>query len=237
MSPERGGITYGGHHIAFHVRHAARQTLEIAVHPDGSVVVTAPLGVNHEDVRERVARRARWIAGQKAYFAQFDPRTPPRRYVSGETHLYLGRRYRLKVEAGEKDSVRLRAGRLVVKVRDVPAATSVAELVTAWYAEKAAERLAERAEVCWDRFSGPGRPIPRLRIRRMRSRWGSMSAGGLLTLNVDLVRAPRECIDYVILHEFCHVEHPDHGPAFRARLEQVLPDWERRKHRLELTLA
>jgi hypothetical protein len=128
-----------------------------------------------------VARRARWIADQKAYFAQFDPRTPPRRYVSGETHLYLGRRYRLKVEAGEEDSVRLRAGRLVVKLRDVPAATSVAELVTAWYAEKAAERLAERAEICWDRLSGHGRPIPRLRIRRMRSRWGSMSTNGLLT--------------------------------------------------------
>lgn len=61
---------------------------------------------------------------------------------------------------------------------------------------------------------GPGRPIPSLRIRRMRSRWGSLSPGGALTLNEDLVRAPRECIDYVIYHEFCHLEHAGHGSAF-----------------------
>lgn len=81
--------------------------MEIAVHPDGSVIVKAPLSAPHGDIATRVARRAGWIARQKGYFAQFDPRTPPRRYVSGETHLYLGRQYRLKVDMGDADSVRL----------------------------------------------------------------------------------------------------------------------------------
>ncbi|MDP2181721.1 MAG: SprT family zinc-dependent metalloprotease [Actinomycetota bacterium] len=237
MEP-RGDITYGGRRMGFEVFHADRQTLEIAVHPDGSVVVTAPLGSVYADIHERVAKRARWIAAQQAYFEQFSPRTPPRRFVSGESHLYLGRRYRLKVSSAETDGVKLVGGRFVVEVRGEVSPERVEMLLRRWYAEKAQERLSERFDACWGRFETRAtRNRPQLRIRRLRSRWGSMSSSGILTLNVDLVRAPTECIDYVINHELCHLEHADHGPAFRALLEQVLPDWERRKHRLEMTMA
>ena len=237
MSDARGEIVYRGQHMAFTVRHADRGTLQISVHPDGAVDVVAPLGVVYEDIHARVERRARWIASQQAYFAQFDPRTPARRFVSGETHLYLGRQYRLRVEAGEQDFVKLVSGRFLVSVCGVVTPERVEGLLIAWYREKAAIRLGERVGACWERFANPEMEMPRVRIRQMRTRWGTMSRSGLLSLNVDLVRAPRECIDYVILHELCHLEYPDHGAGFRARLEQVLPDWEKRKHRLELALA
>ncbi|MDO9108483.1 MAG: SprT family zinc-dependent metalloprotease [Coriobacteriia bacterium] len=237
MTP-RELVTYGGRSIAYEVFRADRTTLSITVNPDGVVEVVAPLGIALEDIRARIHRRARWIANQQRYFEQFLPRTPPRRFVSGETHLYLGRQYRLRVVVADEESVKLNGGRFVVHVVGGPVPERVEVLLGQWYAAKASERLTERLEECWKRFSGGcASDVPPLRIRRMRSRWGSMSSSGLLTLNVDLIRAPRECLDYVILHELCHLEHADHGAAFRARLEQVLPDWERRKHRLELTLA
>jgi len=230
-------VRYGGATITFELVPADRATLEIAVLPDGAVMVRAPRDAREDDVVARVARRARWILRQQRYFAQFQPRTPPRRYVGGETHLYLGRQYRLAVEEGDVDDVRLIAGWFRVTVAGDPSPERVQTLLVAWYTEKARHRLAERLDVCWQRFPAAGLKRPMLSLRRMRTRWGSMSAAGTLSLRPDLVRAPRECIDYVIIHELCHLVHADHGPEFRALLERVLPDWEQRKHRLELAMA
>jgi len=231
-------VRYGGIVIEFELVRADRRTLEIAVLPDGAVLVKAPRRAREDDVLERVARRARWILRQQRYFAQFQPRTPPRRYVGGETHLYLGRQYRLAIEDGAAEGVRLVGGWFHVTVRpDLRSAERVRQLLDRWYAERARLRLTERLHDCWAWFPAAGRSQPTLRLRRMRTRWGSLSRSGALSLNPDLVRAPRECIDYVILHELCHLIEPDHGPEFRRLLERVLPDWERRKHQLELALA
>jgi len=236
-SSETLTVPYGGASIEVRLTRADRATLEIAVLPDGTVVATAPREAPVETVLARARRRARWIVTQQRYFAQFQPRTPPRRYVGGETHLYLGRRYRLAIEPGEKDSVKLAGGWLRVTTRSDQSPDHVRRLVERWYADKARARLTERLDACWERFPAGDLDKPPLRIRRMRSRWGSMSPSGALTLNVDLIRAPRESIDYVIVHELCHLAYPGHGPEFRLLLERVMPDWRRRKHRLELTLA
>ena len=230
-------VRYGHADIVFELVRADRATLEIAVLPDGAVLVKAPPDAREDDVLARVARRARWILRQQRYFAQFQPRTPPRRYVGGETHLYLGRQYRLAIEQGDAYSVRLVAGWFRVTVVGEASPQLVQTLLERWYLEKAQRRLPERVAECWQRFTSAGLERPTLQLRRMRTRWGSLSSAGTLSLRPDLVRAPRECIDYVIIHELCHLAHADHGPEFRRLLERVMPDWERRKHRLELTLA
>jgi hypothetical protein len=95
----------------------------------------------------------------------------------------------------------------------------------------------ERLDCCWHKFSRPGAAKPRIAIKQMRKRWGSLSSKGTLTLNADLIRAPKECIDYVVSHELCHLKHRDHGTAFYKLLDAVVPDWERIKHRLEISMA
>ena len=231
-------VRYGDATISLELVPTTRRTLEIAVLPDGSVVVKAPRDAREDDVLARVARRARWILSQQRYFAQFQPRTPPRRYVGGETHLYLGRQYRLEIEEGPPEGVRLVRGWLRVTVRpDLRSPERIRGLLERWYTDKARLRLAERFEECWSRFPAQGRARPDLRLRRMRTRWGSLAESGTLSLHPDLVRAPRECIDYVILHELCHLRERDHGQGFHRLLDRMLPDWERRKHRLELLLA
>ena len=228
-------IVYGRHIIDVRVLYADRTTLEIAVHPDRSVVVKAPRGKTSEEIRKRIDGRARWIVNQIDYFKQFEPKTPSRRYVGGETHLYLGKRYRLKIEGAEINCVRLSRGYFRIMIAGEVAPHRVKELLDTWYLEKARIKFHERLEV-WRRFAETSRTMPRLQIKRMSKRWGSLSKQGALTLNADLIRAPMECIDYVIVHELCHLRHSNHGAEFYRLLESFLPGWEKRKHRLELTL-
>lgn len=232
-----GSISYGKRRIDFNILFVDRRTLEIGVFPDASVVVKAPLHTPYEEIRKRVSRRARWICRQISYFNQFIPRTPPRQYLSGETHLYLGRRYRLKVQPGNENEVKLQRGYLFVfSKKDSKKAETVKSLLDKWYADKARARLHESFERCWEIFSYNTDKKPSVSIRRMKTRWGSLSENGVLTLNIDLIRAPQECIDYVITHELCHLRHHDHSPAFFKLLDKVMPDWEQRKHKLELSL-
>lgn len=233
---QHGTVTYGGEIIGFHLLHVERKTLEIAVHPDRSVVVKAPVGTTLSEAEKRVLRRAGWISRQLNFFRQFEPRTPERRYVGGESHYYLGRQYRLKVSRGKEERIRLSKGYFHVEIKENAPADRVRVLLQGWYAERAAEKFHESLGRCWQVFSTLSLEKPRLQIRRMRKRWGSLSKSGTLTLNTDLIRAPRECIDYVITHELCHLQCHDHSPGFFRLLESMMPDWEKRKHRLELVL-
>ncbi|MDZ4177821.1 MAG: M48 family metallopeptidase, partial [Coriobacteriia bacterium] len=90
----------------------------------------------------------------------------------------------------------------------------------------------ERLEACWATFARPGEVMPELRVRTMRSRWGSLAASGRISLNAHLVRAPAGCLDYVIFHELCHLRVREHGPAFYAELARHVPEWKLRKREL-----
>ncbi|WP_294052806.1 M48 family metallopeptidase [Thiolapillus sp.] len=230
-------IRYGGQVIPCQVLYKARKTMEIAVHPDGQVVITAPLSAEMEMIQDRVRKRVRWITRQIIYFQQFQPHTPPRRYVGGETHLYLGRQYQLKLLQDDKDEVKLIQGRFLITSRNSPKPDKARQLLEQWYLLKAREKYAEILASRLPEFRRFGCKEPRLQIRQMKTRWGSLSPGGVLTLNRDLIRAPRECIDYVVTHELCHLKYKDHSTAFYKLLEQLLPDWEKRKHRLECMLV
>lgn len=233
MTVEQGAITYGQQTVAYTIKRSARKTLAIAVHPDGSVQVTAPRTASKAAIAERVRKRARWIGKQQRYFLQFQPRPELPHYVAGESHLYLGRRYQLKLRQAKREDVKLQRGTLLVTLPDRANSERVRDLLACWYMEKAKHIFAERLGKHWARFETDGSAPPRLQIRVMKTRWGSLSKSGLMTLNLTLVRAPKDCIDYVIVHELCHLKHHHHGPAFYRLLNRLLPDWETRKQRLE----
>jgi predicted metal-dependent hydrolase len=237
MSSSRRAIAYGKESIDFSLSHVDRKTLEIAVHPDQTVVVKAPLGIDDEAIRTRVARRAGWIIRQRDFFRQFDPRTPARSYVGGETHLYLGRNYRLKIGKGNRDAVRLTRGFFEIEMGEDISPEKVKNLLGKWYRDRAAVRFREGLDRCWTHFKKHSSAKPRMQIKSMRKRWGSLSANGTLTLNIDLIRSPKECIDYVITHELGHLRYKNHGAEFYRFLDNVMPDWEKRKRQLEVTLA
>ena len=238
MNVEQHEIRYGDHVIGFSVTWRSRRTLEIAVEPDSSVVVAAPLDASIEAIKSKLHRRAAWIRKQQIFFRQYLPRTPERRFLAGETHLYLGRQYRLKIEAHVQEKVKLSRGFIVVQSHR-PERTEVARnLVEAWYRERAHIKFRDRIEINLHRFKEPESFRPRgLIIRQLRQRWGSMSPSGRLLLNHRLIEAPVDAIDYVITHELCHIAEPHHGPKFFALVDRVMPDWAKRKERLERIMA
>lgn len=226
-------FSHGEHTVHFELIKSDRRTLGLSVRRDGSVVARAPRRAREADVVKWVAGHAEWILRRQRDAAERRLRTPPRRFVDGETHLYLGREYRLTIERGEGGGVRLQEGTLRVTLGGDASPDRVEELVDAWYLRQARRRLRERLDACWTSFPAGGRPRPALRVKRMRSRWGSMSPKGSMSLKLDLVRAPQECIDYVIVHELCHLVHPNHGREFWTLVERLVPDWRHCRRRLE----
>lgn len=228
-------VVFGGETISYEVRWSPeRRTLCIEVHPDRSVLVRAPEGCDEDVILSRVQRRAAWISKQIAEFERYSPRTPPRRYLRGETHLYLGRQYRLAVRYGEPSSVCLFGGNFIVTVPDKGGPECVRELLRHWYLESARRVFSDVLDASMPRFKG--QPRPRLIVRAMRSRWGSLSPVGNMTLNSSLIRAPRSCIEYVVIHELCHLLHRHHDSNFYRYLGRLMPDWEGRKRQLEAAL-
>lgn len=230
-----GALTWGTDTIRYEVHYlSSRQTLAIEVHPNSHVLVRAPVGCPQNLIAERVHKRAGWIIRQLAEFERYRPRTPARQYINGESHLYLGRQYRLKLVSGDTAGVKLTRGQLLVMLAGEPVPERVKALLHRWYLDHARAVFVEVLDASMRHVKGVERP--RLIVRAMQTRWGSLSRAGTMTLNVNLVRAPRPCIEYVVTHELCHTRHRDHDARFFKLLGQVMPDWEQRKRRLEAAL-
>lgn len=225
-------VRYGDTLIRYDVRYARRKTVAIEVTPDRRVSLIAPEGSDPATLAALVGRRAPWITRQQRRFAAAPPVGSPRAYVSGESYRYLGRQYRLRVATGAEAGVRL--GRTILTVTQPgpvdPAATRAA--LEGWFADEARRLFAARLAACFRRVARLGVAYPTLTIRPLATRWGSCSRAGAITLNLRLIQAPQPCLDYVILHELCHLQEHHHGKSFYALLDRILPDWRERRHTL-----
>jgi hypothetical protein len=227
-------IQFGRLKVPYSPTFSARKHLKISVFPDGSVEVDAPEKRSISEVERALKKRARWIIRQQAHFERFQPLPAPRRYVSGETHRYLGRQYRLRVRPGSSLEVKL-AGRFLWVFTTVPGKTSlIAAAVQSWYRKHASAVFKQRLKVCHERAEQYGIPYPDLRIRKMRTRWGSCGKNDTIILNPELIRLPTQCIDYVIIHELCHLKIHKHNRDFYVLLARCMPDWMSRRERLNL---
>ena len=188
-------LLYGGNRIPFTVEFRKRAKLAITVHPNARVQVAAPSGSSLEVVLARVEKRAGWISKQIRYFEQYQPTQPPPRFVSGETHLFLGRQYRLKVRVGEPKPVKL-LGRFFFVWTNSPNDTAVVqEQLKAWFRDHAAHIFEHRLKAGIDSTRSLGlRTVPKLLVRTMERRWGSCTKAGNILLNVKLIKAPIHCL-------------------------------------------
>ncbi len=223
-------IQYGSSVIEYSIEYTNRKTLGISVHPDGSVSLKAPLDAGCEMIKERVRKRASWILRQKRYFESFGVPTTPRRYVSGESHLYLGRQYMLRVTPSHVNAVHYQSNIIEVECRQ---RRDAGVLLLTWYRQRAKVKFPEYAQPIIEQFSVYGVKPKGISIRRMEKRWGYCTKDGQIYLNPRLICAPRCCIEYVITHELCHLVHRNHTKAFYALLTKEMPHWEKWKAKLE----
>ena len=217
----------------------------IKVHPDQRVVATAPNDATDEMIYDAMMKRARWIWQSLQDFAKQQDHVLPKRYVSGETQFYLGRRYVLKVITNIEtanvihSTVKLSRGKLNIELSQSDSTLSIEErtaivksLIDEWYKDKAKLIFVERLEVVLPKAAWVT-DTPAFRLLVMKKQWGSCSVKGNLILNPHLVKAPKECIDYVILHELCHIAEHNHSERFWHLLTQVMPNWQEVKARLD----
>ncbi|MEW6536838.1 MAG: YgjP-like metallopeptidase domain-containing protein, partial [Candidatus Auribacterota bacterium] len=155
-------IVYGQKTIDYSLFYCDRKTMEIAVHPDSSVIVKAPAESDISLIEKKIIKKARWILRQLNYFKQFNPKTPDRCYVNGETHLYLGKQYRLKITEGSENSVKLSRGFFDITCRDVPTPEVAKKLLKKWYLEKAQLQFKESVDRCWQKFDSFGVDKPNI---------------------------------------------------------------------------
>jgi predicted metal-dependent hydrolase len=232
-------IEYGKTPIDFELDFKDRKTLAIRVEPDCTVRVTAPHSSDVKNICEKVVGKAAWILKQQNYFTTFTPLTAPRQFISGETHLYLGRQYRLRIEqilAADTEGVVLSLGYIVIKSKNLTK-SHLQQLLNKWYQEKAENHFRSIFNDVLKLFYHYKIETPSLKIRFMEKRWGSCSPKGKILLNTELIKATKGCIRYVIIHELCHLIEPNHTKRFYQLLAKILPEHVMWKDRLEKMLA
>lgn len=233
---EERSVQYGTTTLWYQLLRTERRTLGFVIHPDTRIELRAPYHAKPEDVDALVLRKAAWIVRQQDFFRSFLPALPPREYVSGETHLYLGKQYRLKIyRATIDEEVKLTGGRIHIHTHHPHDAQYVAGLLAGWYRPKATTRFEQALDSAMLLLRKHKLQRPPISIQRMRNRWGSFTPAGRILLNPELIKAPGRCIDYVVIHELCHAVHPDHSTAYFKLLDRVMPDWKKWKGRLEAT--
>jgi predicted metal-dependent hydrolase len=232
-STEIHRVTYGSQNIAFALEYSSRKTLAIEVHPDRSIIVKAPTDATIESIESKVIHRAAWIARQQRQFDRYAPPLPAPECVSGEGYRYLGRQYRLKLIEDSSDKIRLWQGRLEVNTPTPFDRKHVERSISNWFRDRAILIFRERYQY-GTKLVAPYAIEHTIgfELRTMSKRWGSCTPNGKIFLNPLLVSAPKDCIDYVIIHELCHLRFPNHSSSFYRLLAKILPDWIDRKDRL-----
>jgi predicted metal-dependent hydrolase len=229
-------IQYGDALIRFTLRRQPSRTVQrLAIHvePDGRILVDAPEESPLDTVLKAVKKRSRWICQHVAAAQERMTHVLPREYVSGESLHYLGRRYRLKVivQADANSDARMRGAFIVVTVpAQMPA--MIRGALDTWFRYRARELFANRLVAVAEPLRWV-KQIPPIRLQLMKVQWGSCSPAGRITLNPLLVKAPRACIDYVLLHELCHLLHHNHSPKFYNTLDRHMPNWREVKEKLD----
>lgn len=228
---------YGHKEINYFVLQMKRKSLSISVHPNKHIVVKAPIEASKKEIETRVKKKTIWIVHQLNYFEQFQPLTPPRQFRNGETHLYLGRQYKLKVRKSIRSEVKLKNGYLNVYLSQHHISDQIQQVLDNWYRERAEIIISELYENMKDEFQ-KRKLIPRtFIIRKMQKRWGSCTPSKKVILNSELIKSPKHCIEYVLVHEMCHLKYPNHSKSFYDLQAFFLPDWEYWKNKLELIMS
>lgn len=230
-------VLAGDQEISYVLERKQVKNLNLRIKKDGSVFVSANDIVPFEEVDEFVCNKASYILDAIKRFNEIALYKPqPKQYVSGETFYLQGRGLRLQVSQAAKDSISSDGVYIYLKVKDVNDFEKKRRMVNRFLDNQCKAIFGEVMDELYPLFKKYGIEKPTLRIRDMETRWGScLAKKGIVTLNKRLHEAPRNCIEYVVMHELCHFMHPNHSKYFYAFLSMLMPDWKERKQFLDKT--
>jgi predicted metal-dependent hydrolase len=211
-----------------------RKTLSLTVTPDLRIIVKCPFKAESERIEAFLQKKWFWLEKQLSFFKKYQRKTYEKEYVSGEGYLYLGRQYKLIIRKGKEDSVSLTRGQLIVlTTKLVTDGKRNKKLVDTWFAEKTNLIFQDRFTEMLSLFDYKN--TPKLSVREMKKRWGSFLNQDKIFLNPKLIHTSKDCIDYVIVHELCHMKYKNHNKKFYELLNKKYLGWEKIKEKLEIT--
>lgn len=229
--PQERTVFYENQEICYQLERKPVKNLNLRIHKDCKVYVSASPNIPDEKVDEFVTSKGSYICSAQRKFREMARYAPqPKQYVSGETFYLLGRGVRLKVEKSMGDTISSDGIYLRLCVKEPDNFAKKQRMVTRYLDEQCRIVFREIMLETYPIFQKYGVSMPTLRIRDMETRWGScLAKKGIITLNKRLLAAPRHCIEYVVMHEFCHFIHPNHSKHFYGFLTMLMPDWKERK--------
>lgn len=230
-------IQIGAQIISYTLTFAPRKGVGITIRPDMSVAVRAPQSMSRQQVAQIIRRRSGWILRHLQKFAERSTQPPPVAKSQGESYAFLGKQIPLKILSAAtlkpaKEQVTLENHTLHVWAKEPTNKKRVGALLEKWIREQAKLFFCSRMATLYAQFKGQIVNFPDLAIRRMKACWGSCSSKGAITLNLKLIHLDPALIDYVVMHELCHLIEHNHSKHFYALLTRMMPDWEQRRERL-----
>ncbi len=209
--------------IPIEMQYGFRKRLTLTVYPDRRVVARVPYGLPKRQVETYFQKKSKWLIKHLDHFEQHPPENE-KHYSEGEEFAYLGKKLKLKLITGAT-RIELTDEDMIVRVKDPSDKDMIARAIDRWYRKKAIEILTPRYHEMLQSLNYLGLPETTLRFYKMKRRWGSCSAKGVITLNTELIKKDTALIDYVIVHEICHLKVPAHNKDFYSLVASILPDW------------
>ncbi len=224
-------LMHDGKNIAFNIVRKKVKNVNLRIRPDSTVVVSAPKSVPYESIEQLVSKKASWIIKNIEHFDEKRSNKGRFDYITGEIIQYLGSSYPLKVvQVKNREEVILDGDELFLFVKNVNDLSIKEILFNHWYKEQAKVLFHRTLDKMHPLVSAAGIERPSITLRSMKTRWGSCSwKRQKITLNIELVKTPLECIEYVLLHELVHFKHHKHDTKFYDYLADLMPDWKDRK--------
>lgn len=236
LNPEQRVVHCENGDILYLLTRKPVKNVNLRIKPEGEVLVSANNGVPIEFIDAWIEKKQRYILSVLSRYEEKKKlfQTVPKRYVSGESYDLLGKSLRLKVDSNKEENVYTDGVYIFLKVKDKDDFRHKEIMMSKWLKQYQMTVFDELLQEKYLLFEKYGVTYPTLKIRNMTSRWGSCQPKkGIITLNSKLIEAPRNCIEYVILHELVHFIHPNHSRQFWDFVAMMMPDWKERKEELE----
>ncbi|MEN9389170.1 MAG: hypothetical protein RLY61_254 [Candidatus Parcubacteria bacterium] len=210
----------------------ARKTITLSINPNGTIVIRAPQNTSANYIDALVEKKSRWIENKLAYYKKLS-KPAKKTYTEGDIHLLFGKTYRLILYENTTQSVEVLSDALQVNTKHIDDHLAVKKALSAFYLATAQDYLSKRAGELFTIFNHYSLPDPPVYILKMKGKWGLCTAKNEIKLNRDLIKVPKDCIDYVIFHEFCHLLEKNHQSGFYKLLSRYVSNWKLLRKQLQ----
>lgn len=230
---------YKDNELSIYLKFSNRKTIGICVHPNKKIDIIAPNGTSFDRIQSVIESKSRWISKKLGEFEKYQTLEINKKYKNGQTLKWLGQDYLIKViqiEDFEEEQIVKEKRMIKVYVHDSSLKERISLLIEEWYKNLALIFLAEKFEDCYQKTKKYGIARPSFYLRYMKRRWGSCTSKGNILLNPEIMSLPSHCIEYIIMHELCHLKHLNHSKDFYHFLDTVMPEWEEYSQALDTFL-